>query len=155
MRLKLSNLYNSVVQQYNLKVKETSDRYVYMVIRRRMYGLLQAWIIAQKILQKRLNKQGYQKSDITPELWTHDWRLICCSLCVDDFSVKYAVKQHVEHLMAVIQDHYKISSDWKEKKLRSGSRLGLRQTHSAPFNARVCGRIPHHITPKISLQATG
>ena len=66
MRLKISNLYDSVVQQYNLKVKETSDRYVYMVIRRRMYGLLQAWIIAQKILQKRLNKQGYQKSDITP-----------------------------------------------------------------------------------------
>ena len=46
----------------------------------------------------------------------HDWRLICFSLYVDDFGIKYVVKQHAEHLMVVLQDQYKILSDWKGKR---------------------------------------
>ena len=47
LRLKLSDLPESVVQQYNLEFKATRDRYVHMDIRRGMYGLLQAGLITQ------------------------------------------------------------------------------------------------------------
>ena len=46
MQPKISNLPESVVQQYNMETKSTSDGYVHMEIRRDMYGLPQAGIIA-------------------------------------------------------------------------------------------------------------
>ena len=39
MCLKISDLPKSVVQQYNLKSKSTRDGYMYVNIRRGMYGL--------------------------------------------------------------------------------------------------------------------
>ena len=45
MRLKLSNLPESVVQQYNLEAKATRDRYVHVNIRRGMYGIPQSGLI--------------------------------------------------------------------------------------------------------------
>ena len=45
MRLKLSDLTNSVVQQYNLNAKATRDRYVHVNIRRGMYGIPQSGLI--------------------------------------------------------------------------------------------------------------
>ena len=73
-----------------------------------MYGLPQAGLIAQQLLEKLLNKKGYQQSEITLGFWMHNWRLICFSLCVNDFGVQYVGKQHVEHPMKVLREHYKI-----------------------------------------------
>eukprot|EP00804_Cyclotella_cryptica_P011577 CCRYP_012090-RA/>CCRYP_012090-RA protein AED:0.36 eAED:0.36 QI:0/-1/0/1/-1/1/1/0/352 len=50
-----------------------------------MYGLPQAGIIAQQLLEKRLALKGYRQSSITPGFWKHDWRPISFTLCVDDF----------------------------------------------------------------------
>ena len=75
-RLKLSNLPKSVVQQYNMEAKSTRGGYVHVNIRRGMYGLPQVGLIAPQLLEKRLNKQGYQQSKITAVLWTHNWRPI-------------------------------------------------------------------------------
>ena len=58
MWLKLSNLPKSVVQHYNLAEKTTRDGYVYMEIKQWIYGLPQAGIIAQQLLEKRFNKKG-------------------------------------------------------------------------------------------------
>ena len=65
---------------------------------------------------KRLNNKGNQQSETTPGFWTNDWRPICFSLGVDDFGVKYVGKQHTEHLITVLKEHYKILSDWKDKR---------------------------------------
>ena len=81
-----------------------------------MYVLPQSGLISQQLIEKRMNKQGYQQREITLGFWTHDWRLICLSLCVDDFGIKYVGKQHAGHLMTVLREHYKISRDWKGKK---------------------------------------
>ena len=48
MRLKLSNLPNSVVQHYNLEEKSARDRYVYVEIKRGVYGLPQAGIVVHQ-----------------------------------------------------------------------------------------------------------
>ena len=58
MRLKLSDLPESAVQQYNLEAKATKDGYVYVKIKRGMYGLPWAGLITQQLLEKQLNKKG-------------------------------------------------------------------------------------------------
>ena len=81
-----------------------------------MYGLPQAGIIPQQLLEKQLNKKGYHQNDITPGLWKQKWRPICFLLCVDDFGVKYVGKHNAKHLMSVLGDHYEISHNWKGKR---------------------------------------
>jgi hypothetical protein len=49
---------------------------------------------------------------LTHGLWIHDTRPISLSLVVDDFGVKYAGREHAEHLMECIKKTYNISSDW-------------------------------------------
>ena len=50
MRLKLSDLPERVVQQYNLEAKATRGGYVHVDIRRGMHDLLKAGLITQKRL---------------------------------------------------------------------------------------------------------
>ena len=77
-----------------------------------MYGLPQLGLLAHQLLEKRLNTEGYSQDKLVSGLWTHSWRPVTFNICVDDFGVKYAVKQHVDHLMTVLSSHYTISSDW-------------------------------------------
>jgi hypothetical protein len=77
-----------------------------------MYGLPQAGILANELLQRNLAKDGYRPTHYTHGLWTHDTRPISFSLVVDDFGVKYMGREHAEHLMACIKKNYNISSDW-------------------------------------------
>ena len=81
-----------------------------------MYGLPQAGILAQKLLEKRLKKKGYYQSMYTPGLRLHEWRPIQFSLVVDDFGVKYVGKEHAKHLVDALEEHYEISQDWEGKK---------------------------------------
>jgi hypothetical protein len=78
-----------------------------------MYGLPQAGIIAQELLEERLLKAGYRQSKITPGYWKHDWRPISFTLVVDNFGVKYIGKEHVRHLIQTLKEHYEIEEDWE------------------------------------------
>ena len=77
-----------------------------------MYGLPQAGLLANELLEQRLNKHGYFQSKLVPGLWKHTTRPISFTLIVDDFGVKYVGKEHTEHLMTVLQEHYQIKADW-------------------------------------------
>ena len=81
-----------------------------------MYGLPQAGIIPQQLLEKQLNKKGYHQSEIIPGLWKHKWRPIYLSLCVDDFGVIYIGKNHVYNLMSFLREYYEILQYWKVKR---------------------------------------
>ena len=76
-----------------------------------MYGLPQAGIIAQELLEKRLNKHGYFQFKTTPGLWTHKWRPICFTLVVDGFGIKYVGREHAEHLLSVIEADYECKAE--------------------------------------------
>jgi hypothetical protein len=80
-----------------------------------MYGLPQAGILANQLLTKRLEPQGYYQYRHTPGLWRHKWRSILFSLVVDDFGVKYVGREHVDHLIASVEQHYAFSKDWEGK----------------------------------------
>ena len=66
-----------------------------------MYGLPQAGIIAQELLEKQLAEYGYHQSKIINGFWKHKTRLICFCLMVDDFAVKYVNQEDAEHINAI------------------------------------------------------
>ncbi len=59
LHLKLSNIPKEILIKYKLREITTLVGYVYCEIRKGMYGLPQAGIIAQELLQKGLAKVGY------------------------------------------------------------------------------------------------
>eukprot|EP00804_Cyclotella_cryptica_P020760 CCRYP_016596-RA/>CCRYP_016596-RA protein AED:0.37 eAED:0.37 QI:0/-1/0/1/-1/1/1/0/339 len=113
MQLKLSDIPDHIIALYKLDTLATPDGYVYVLIQKGMYGLPQAGIIAQQLLEKRLAIKGYRQSSITPGFWNHDWRPISFTLCVNDFDVKYVGINHAHHLLQTLNEHYKTSQDWK------------------------------------------
>jgi hypothetical protein len=84
-----------------------------------MYGLKQAGLLANQLLQKRLAPFGYYPARHTSGLWLHKTRSIAFSLIVDDFAVKYVGKHHADHLRNAILQSHELTTDW-EGKLYSG-----------------------------------
>eukprot|EP00804_Cyclotella_cryptica_P018237 CCRYP_005972-RC/>CCRYP_005972-RC protein AED:0.07 eAED:0.01 QI:0/-1/0/1/-1/0/1/0/582 len=113
MRLKLADIPEEFIILYNLRKLATQDGYVYVRVQKGMYGLPQAGIIAQQLLESRLVAHGYRQSTVTPGFWKHDWRPIAFALCVDDFGVKYVGIKHAKHLLQTLNTHYTTSHDWK------------------------------------------
>ena len=109
--MKLTDFHESVVEHYNLK-EISQDGWVYVEVAKGMYGLPQAGILAQKLLEERLKDAGYHQSEYTPGLWTHEWRPICFTLVVDDFGVKYVGDEHAQHLLDLVRSHYQVTDDF-------------------------------------------
>ena len=97
--------------QYEMDNKAVNG-FVYLEIRKAIYGLPQAGILANKLLRKRLAPHGYYEVAHTPGLWRHVTRPIEFTLVVDDFGVKYVGKQHADHLLMTLHKWYKTSIDW-------------------------------------------
>ena len=87
-----------------------------MEVQKGMYGLPQAGLLAQILVEERLKKHGEEQSKITLGFWKHKGRPICFTLVADDFGVKYVGKEHARHLISVLKDHHEISEDWEGKK---------------------------------------
>jgi hypothetical protein len=77
-----------------------------------MYGLPQAGILANKLLEQRLNARGYYHCQHTPGLWRHVWRDIIFCLIVDDFGIKTTSRDHIIHLKENLEKHYTVTTDW-------------------------------------------
>jgi hypothetical protein len=112
MRMKIKDLPEEFINLYNITDKASSNGFVYINIQKGMYDLPQAGILAQELLEQRLNKHGYRQSPNTPGLWRHDYRPISFTLCVDDFGIKNVGHKHAEHLTSIHSEHYKCSHDW-------------------------------------------
>jgi hypothetical protein len=78
-----------------------------------MYGLPQAGIIAQELLEERLKEAGYTQSKLTPGYWKQEWRPISFTLVVDNFGIKYTGKEHVMHLIKTLKEYYEVEEDWE------------------------------------------
>jgi hypothetical protein len=111
MVLNLASLPQETIEKYDLN-KLAQEGKVYIEIQKGMYGLPQAGILANELLQRNLAKDGYRPTTHTHGLWTHDTRPISFLLVVDDFGAKYIGREHAERLMACIKKNYNISSDW-------------------------------------------
>jgi hypothetical protein len=116
MQMKLSDLPQEFVGLYNLTKIAEDNGNVCIKVQKGMYGLPQADILAHRLLEQRLDEHGYQQSQFTPGLWKHALRPISFTLCIDNFGVKYVCQEHAEHLLQVLNMHYKCSQDWDGKK---------------------------------------
>jgi hypothetical protein len=121
MRLLLSRLPEYILDKYNLKALAVNG-WVYIEIRKGMYGLNQAGLLENQLLQKRLAPSGNYPARHTPGLWLHKTHPIAFSLIVDDFAVKYVGKHHADHLRNALLHIYELTTDW-EGKLYSGMSL--------------------------------
>jgi hypothetical protein len=93
MKMLLSRFPEEIIQKYNLNALAV-DGWVYIEIRKCMYGLKQAGLLTNQLLQTRLAPFGYYLARHTPGLWLHQTPPISCTLFVDDVAVKYVGKQH-------------------------------------------------------------
>ena len=83
-----------------------------MEIRKGVYGLPEAVILANKLLKKCLVRHGYFEQPHTPDLWIHVTCPIWFNLCVDDFGIKYIRQEHLQHLYdALRKEMYEIFKD--------------------------------------------
>jgi hypothetical protein len=113
MRILLSLIPQEIILEYNLSDIVHRDGYVYIQINKGMYVLPQAGILANKLLAKRLGKDGYYQCCHTPGLWRHTSRAITFALVVDDFSVKYVGHELAQHLLSLLQcDYEAVSTGW-------------------------------------------
>jgi len=71
VRIKIDDIPKKIIVEYNLREKVTTDGHVYVEIQKGMYGLPQAGILAQQLLEQRLNQHGYSQSKAVPGLWTY------------------------------------------------------------------------------------
>jgi hypothetical protein len=114
MKMLLSFLPEEIVDKYNLSALAI-DGWVHIEIRKGMYGLKQAGLLANQLFQTRLAAFGYYPARHTPGLWLQKTQPIAFSLIVDDFAIKYLGKQHADHLRNVLLRTYELTNDWAEK----------------------------------------
>ncbi len=112
MRLCIEIIPKEIILKYYLCELVDDQGWVYIKIQMDMYGLPQAGILANKLLEKRLNKKRYYQCQHTPGLWWHVWRDITFCLVVDDFGIKTTSKEHMIYLQATLEKHYTLAIDW-------------------------------------------
>ncbi len=94
-----------IIEQYDL-INKVHNQHIYVEMHCAMWGLPQAGILANKLLQKHLAPHGYFKCNHTPGLWKHTIHPISFTLVVDNFGVKYTCQEDIEHLLKCIKEKY-------------------------------------------------
>ena len=69
IRVSIRDIPEEIIQEYKLNSIVTADGMIYIEANRGMYGLPQAGLLANELLEKRLNKRGYHQSKLVPGLW--------------------------------------------------------------------------------------
>jgi len=109
LKLKLTDMPAEIIEEHGLKEKATEDGHIYIEIMNGIYGLPQSGLLAQELLEGRLNNEAYFQSTIVPGLWRHESQPIQFTLVVDDFGVEYSGEEHTQNLVNVLMKHYDIS----------------------------------------------
>jgi hypothetical protein len=99
------------VEQYNLRTLAL-DGWIHIEMRRAVWGLPQAGILANKRLRHKLALFGYYESTNTPGLWRHKSWPLTFTLIVDNFGGKFVNKADVDHLISSIKTTYTLTEDW-------------------------------------------
>ena len=82
----------------------------YIIANCGMYGLPQSRLLANQLLERRLNKHGYHQSKIIPGLWLHGCRPVQFTLVVDNFRVKYVGEDHALHPKTALEEDYTLTT---------------------------------------------
>ena len=105
MKIPVKYIPDDIIEAYNLQEK-IHEGFVYLEIRKSMYGLPHAGKFSKNRLVKVLVKHGYRPDPHTNGLFVHDTNSIQLSLVVDDFGIKYTDKKDAQHLIAALSAEY-------------------------------------------------
>lgn len=114
-RIPLRHIPAHIIKQYN-PMPLVHKGFVYIKIKRGMYGFKQAAILAFDQLKANLAPLGYYPDKLSPGIWKHTIRRTRFCLCVDDFGVKYYNQDGADHLLNALRKYYKVSVDYEGKK---------------------------------------
>eukprot|EP00804_Cyclotella_cryptica_P023660 CCRYP_017686-RA/>CCRYP_017686-RA protein AED:0.36 eAED:0.36 QI:0/0/0/1/0/0/2/0/366 len=147
MKMPLDLFPEHTIQQYDLRTK-AKNGFVYLEIRRCMYGLPMAGALTNKLLHERLAPHGYYEVAHTPGLWRHVWRPLAFTLVVDDFGVKFVGKQHAQHLIDTLKQHYMLNWNYDKCTLLISlpgyiQKVLQRFQHDTPKTPQRCPFQPH------------
>jgi hypothetical protein len=113
MRVHRRYLPQEIIDEYGLTDDYfDSNGYVYVEIRKGMYGLKEAAILAYDQLKANLAPFGYAPVAHTPGLWRHATRPTTFTLAVDDFGIKYFSPEDAHHLLEALRTNYSLTTDW-------------------------------------------
>ena len=113
MKVQYKYIPQDISEHYNLDEKVTADNCIYIRIKKGMYGLKQAAILAYNQLKSKLLPHGYSPVTGTVGIWQHSTRRTEFCLCVDDFGIKYFSREDADHLLSAIGKHYSYTTDWE------------------------------------------
>ena len=111
MKVHIRYFPQEIISKYNLNDKVTDDNHIYIKIKKGMYGLKQAAVLAYNQLVEKLKPFGYFPSKNTSGMWEHETRKTRFCLCVDDFGIKSFSTEDTNHLLNALRATYKISVD--------------------------------------------
>ena len=96
--MKISQQYfiDEIRSEYDIE-KLVHNGYIFMEIRKGMYGLKKAGIIDFNRLVEILALAGYHLIKHINRLWKHKTRNIMFTLVVDDFGIKYSNIEDMQH----------------------------------------------------------
>ena len=103
MKVALKCFIEDIIQHYSLGTLQHNG-YIFIKIKKRMYGLKQAVILAYHSLSKLLTNGGYEQILDSLRMWKHKTRKTLFCLCVDDFGVRYYSKEDVQQLHDIITE---------------------------------------------------
>ena len=116
IRIKMTDIPQEIIKEYKLHNIVSKEGSIYIMAIRGMYGLSQSGLLANELLEKRLNKHGYFQSKYIPGLWKHEWRPVQFTLVVDDFGVKYVGEEHALHLKEALEQDYTVTTEWEGRR---------------------------------------
>jgi hypothetical protein len=155
MRLNMDIIPDRIKKQYNLEDLAV-DGWVYIDIRKGMYGLPQSGILANKLLVKRLDRFDYYPVEHTPGLWKHKTRPVVF------FPRRRRLWNQIrgqrtrgpprQFTASRLQNNNRLDR-WDL--LRHRSQLELRRPNSRAFNAGLHLKSPPQVQPRRPLKATG
>ena len=102
MWIRVKYLLDDILLKYDIESLINSDGYVYVRIKKGIYGLKQAAILDYNHLVKQLKPHGYHTCPETTGLWLHRTRKTKFCLCVDGFGVKYFSKDDADRLLTAL-----------------------------------------------------
>ena len=105
MRSRWDQMPDDIKNSYNLQVMKHND-YIYIKIKKGMYGLKEAAILAYNKLIHHLTPRGCYPIPGTSGLWKHNTGKTIFCLCVDDFGINYSNAEDIEHFQASLKDHF-------------------------------------------------
>ena len=71
--ISIKDIPDEIINKYKLRNIVDDKVSIHIQANRGMYGLPQAGLLANELLEKRLNNRGYRQSKLVPVFWTQDW----------------------------------------------------------------------------------